>query len=103
MFEPQGVSSDGRVLGIFRAEGIRPRCAEKLKAAALTCRLLCLTNLKDTGSGRHRQGCFDGVAGSLSQTSSFELATSLRMTTQVPCTFVTLAAGAQFAKIAQWI
>jgi pilus assembly protein CpaF len=32
VFEQQGVSSDGRVLGIFRAEGIRPKFAEKLKA-----------------------------------------------------------------------
>ena len=33
----------------------------------------------------------------------FKSATSLRMTTQVPCTLVTLAAGPQFAKIAKWI
>src|SRR5580693_6006672 len=32
VFEQQGVSSDGRVLGTFKAEGIRPRFAEKLKA-----------------------------------------------------------------------
>jgi hypothetical protein len=100
VFEQQGVSSDGPALGIFRAEGIRPRFAEKLKAAGFDLP----SNMFDQPEReRHRQGCFDGVAGSLSQTSSFESATSLTMTTQVPCTFVTLAAGAQFAKIAQWI
>jgi pilus assembly protein CpaF len=33
VFEQQGVSSEGRVLGTFNAEGIRPKFAEKLKAA----------------------------------------------------------------------
>jgi pilus assembly protein CpaF len=33
LFEKQGVSSDGRVLGAFNASGIRPRFAERLKAA----------------------------------------------------------------------
>ena len=33
VFEKQGVSSEGRVLGTFNAEGIRPKFAEKLKAA----------------------------------------------------------------------
>jgi pilus assembly protein CpaF len=35
VFEQQAVSSDGRVLGIFKAEGIRPKFAEKLKARRL--------------------------------------------------------------------
>jgi pilus assembly protein CpaF len=33
VFEKQGVSSDGRVLGAFNASGVRPRFAERLKAA----------------------------------------------------------------------
>jgi pilus assembly protein CpaF len=33
VFEKQGISSEGRVLGSFNAEGIRPKFAEKLKAA----------------------------------------------------------------------
>ena len=32
VFENQGVSSDGRVLGTFKSTGIRPKFAEKLKA-----------------------------------------------------------------------
>jgi len=33
LFEKQGVSSEGRVLGTFNASGVRPRFAERLKAA----------------------------------------------------------------------
>lgn len=33
LFEKQGVSSDGRVLGTFNASGVRPRFSERLKAA----------------------------------------------------------------------
>jgi pilus assembly protein CpaF len=33
VFEKQGMSSEGRVLGTFNATGIRPRFAERLKAA----------------------------------------------------------------------
>jgi pilus assembly protein CpaF len=33
VFEKQGVSSDGRVLGTFNASGVRPRFTERLKAA----------------------------------------------------------------------
>jgi pilus assembly protein CpaF len=36
LFEKQGVSSEGRVLGTFTATGIRPRFEEKLKAAGLS-------------------------------------------------------------------
>ena len=32
VFEQQGISSEGRVLGTFNAEGIRPKFAAKLKA-----------------------------------------------------------------------
>jgi len=32
VFETQGVSSEGRVLGTFTATGIRPKFAERLKA-----------------------------------------------------------------------
>jgi pilus assembly protein CpaF len=33
VFEKTGVGSDGRVLGKFRATGVRPRCADRLAAA----------------------------------------------------------------------
>ncbi len=33
LFEKQGVSSEGRVLGTFNASGVRPRFSERLKAA----------------------------------------------------------------------
>jgi len=35
VFEKQGVSSEGRVLGTFNATGIRPKFAERLKAAGV--------------------------------------------------------------------
>jgi len=35
VFEKQGVSSDGRVLGAFTATGIRPKFAERLKASGI--------------------------------------------------------------------
>jgi len=34
VFEKQGVSSEGRVLGTFKSSGIRPKFAERLKAVA---------------------------------------------------------------------
>src|SRR5713101_621497 len=36
VFEKQGVSSDGRILGTFTATGIRPKFAEKLLASGIT-------------------------------------------------------------------
>jgi pilus assembly protein CpaF len=33
VFEKQGVSSEGRTLGVFTATGIRPKFAERLRAA----------------------------------------------------------------------
>jgi pilus assembly protein CpaF len=36
LFEKQGVSAEGRVLGTFTATGIRPRFEEKLKAAGIS-------------------------------------------------------------------
>jgi pilus assembly protein CpaF len=35
MFEKVGVSADGRVVGKFRATGVRPKCSERLKAAGI--------------------------------------------------------------------
>ena len=32
LFEREGVGEDDKVLGRFRASGIRPRCADRLKA-----------------------------------------------------------------------
>jgi len=36
LFEKQGVSPEGRVMGTFRATGIRPRFAEKLQASGIS-------------------------------------------------------------------
>ena len=33
VFEQQGLTADGRVIGRFRATGIRPKCADKLGIA----------------------------------------------------------------------
>jgi len=35
LFEKQGVSPEGRMMGRFRATGIRPRFAEKLQASGI--------------------------------------------------------------------
>jgi pilus assembly protein CpaF len=35
MFEKVGVSQDGKVMGRFRATGVRPKCAERLRAAGI--------------------------------------------------------------------
>jgi pilus assembly protein CpaF len=35
MFEKRGVSAEGRVNGAFMATGVRPRFAERLKAAGI--------------------------------------------------------------------
>jgi pilus assembly protein CpaF len=36
VFEKQGVSADGRTLGVFTATGIRPKFADKLKASGIS-------------------------------------------------------------------
>src|SRR5689334_21142576 len=35
IFEKMGVTSEGKVVGRFRATGVRPKCAERLKAAGI--------------------------------------------------------------------
>jgi pilus assembly protein CpaF len=35
LFEKQGVTQEGKVLGRFRATGIRPKCAERLRASGI--------------------------------------------------------------------
>lgn len=35
VFEKAGLNADGKVLGRFRATGVRPKCAERLKAAGI--------------------------------------------------------------------
>ena len=34
-FEKTGVTQDGKVIGRFRATGVRPKCAERLKASGI--------------------------------------------------------------------
>ena len=35
LFEKMGVSQDGKVLGRFRATGVRPKCCERLKTSGI--------------------------------------------------------------------
>ena len=35
VFEKMGLSQEGKVIGRFRATGVRPKCAERLKAAGV--------------------------------------------------------------------
>jgi pilus assembly protein CpaF len=35
VFEKLGVTQEGRVLGRFRATGVRPKCSERLKASGI--------------------------------------------------------------------
>jgi pilus assembly protein CpaF len=35
VFEKLGVTQEGRVLGRFRATGVRPKCAERLRASGI--------------------------------------------------------------------
>jgi len=35
LFEKQGISKDGRVMGTFTATGIRPKFADRLKASGI--------------------------------------------------------------------
>jgi pilus assembly protein CpaF len=44
MYERSGVADDERVLGQFRASGIRPRCADRLKAYGVDLSTVLFTN-----------------------------------------------------------
>jgi pilus assembly protein CpaF len=35
MFEQQGIDADGRVIGFYRATGIRPKFSERLERAGI--------------------------------------------------------------------
>ena len=35
LFEKTGITQDGKVLGRFRATGVRPKCCERLRAAGI--------------------------------------------------------------------
>jgi pilus assembly protein CpaF len=35
VFEKAGLNKDGKVVGRFRATGVRPKCSERLKAAGI--------------------------------------------------------------------
>ena len=41
LFEKLGVSQEGKVIGRFRATGVRPKVGERLRAAGSTCPLTC--------------------------------------------------------------
>ena len=35
MFEKIGISAEGKVIGKFRATGVRPKCSDRLRAAGI--------------------------------------------------------------------
>jgi len=35
LFEKMGITQDGKVIGRFRATGVRPKCCERLKASGI--------------------------------------------------------------------
>jgi pilus assembly protein CpaF len=35
LFEKLGITQEGKVIGRFRATGVRPKCAERLKASGI--------------------------------------------------------------------
>jgi pilus assembly protein CpaF len=41
-----GIGPDGRVIGRFRATGIRPKCAERIAAAGMTLRMDMFEHVK---------------------------------------------------------
>ncbi len=53
-FERHGIDEDGRVLGRFRATGIRPRFADRLKAYGIELSNLLFSELDDAESGGAR-------------------------------------------------
>jgi len=46
VFERLGIGPDGRVIGRFRATGIRPKCAERIAAAGMTLRMDMFEHVK---------------------------------------------------------
>jgi pilus assembly protein CpaF len=46
IFERMGIGAGGKVLGRFRATGIRPKCAERLAAAGMPLRADMFDHLK---------------------------------------------------------
>ena len=40
-FEKVGLSQDGKVIGRFRATGVRPKACERLKASGIHLRATC--------------------------------------------------------------
>lgn len=53
-FDRYGVSDDERVLGEFKATGIRPRFADRLKTYGIDLSALLFANLNGNGNGNGR-------------------------------------------------
>jgi pilus assembly protein CpaF len=53
LFERAGIADDDKVLGQFRASGIRPRCAERLKAYGVDLSSVLFSNNE---LGSHQMG-----------------------------------------------
>ncbi len=55
VFEREGMSEEGRVLGRFRPTGIRPRFAEILRARGIELDGRDFLDIDDSSKGRERQ------------------------------------------------
>ncbi len=50
VFEKQGVSSDGRTIGVFRATGVRPKFSDRIRAAGFVLPANMFSSLSPTGT-----------------------------------------------------
>jgi pilus assembly protein CpaF len=53
-FEKTGITPDGKVIGRFRATGIRPKCSERLAASGVTLPMDMFEHMKSVNAGEQR-------------------------------------------------
>jgi pilus assembly protein CpaF len=61
MYERQGMGEDGKVIGRFKATGIRPRCADRLRAYGVQLGSLLFENLAADTPGLRTRGDARGM------------------------------------------
>jgi pilus assembly protein CpaF len=61
IYERQGMSEDGKVIGRFKATGIRPRCADRLRAYGVQLGSLLFENLAADTPGLRTRGDARGM------------------------------------------
>ena len=54
LYEREGMGEDDRVLGRFKATGIRPRCSDRLKAHGIDLSAVLFTDMDPLRSRAHR-------------------------------------------------